>query len=57
MDCSIVLVCAGIGDGGSGNANVEGSGGILLILNENMIDPSANKEVSGKLEKALQYQL
>jgi hypothetical protein len=47
------LTCPGIGDGGSGRASVEGSGGILLILKENMIDPSANNEVSGKLENAL----
>lgn len=42
-----------MGEGGSGNRKVDGSGGICRILKENMIDPSANSEVSGKLEKAL----
>jgi hypothetical protein len=57
MACSIDLTLSGIGEGGSGNDRVDGSGGILRILKENMMDPSAKREVSGKLEKALSYQL
>jgi len=53
MACSIDLTWSGIGEGGSGSDKVDGSGGILRILKENMIEPSANNEVSGKLEKAL----
>ena len=53
MACSIDLTWSGIGEGGSGSDKVDGSGGKLRILKENMIDPSANNEVSGKLEKAL----
>ena len=53
MACSIDLTWPGIGEGGSGRDSVEGSGGILRILKENIMDPSANSEVSGKLEKAL----
>lgn len=47
-------VRSGMGDGGSGNERVDGSGGICLILKENCIEPSANREVSGNDEKALQ---
>jgi hypothetical protein len=56
MACSIDLTWSGIGEGGSGSDKVDGSGGILRILKENMMEPSANNEVSGKLEKALSYQ-
>lgn len=40
----------GMGDGGSGNVVSTGS---CRILNENWISPSANSDVSGKLENAL----
>jgi hypothetical protein len=47
-------VRSGMGDGGSGNERVDGSGGMCLILKENCIDPSANREVSGNDENALE---
>jgi hypothetical protein len=53
MACSIDLTWSGIGEGGSGSDRVDGSGGILRILNENMMEPSENSDVSGKLENAL----
>lgn len=46
-------VRSGSGDGGSGKARDDGSGGRCLILKENWILPSVKSDVSGKDEKAL----